>query len=363
MILHLYFARRFFWTFAGVFGVFFVLMALIDLIKELQDFPDLPFADILEIVLLNAPMSNYEILPLVIILSSVATFIRLARSSELVVVRASGRSALRALVAPVTVAAMIGLFAITVFNPIVAASAKRSNDLVSSHMGGGMTVLAIAIEGLWLRQGGEDGQTVIYAERASSDFSVLYNTTFLSFSPSGDPISRISADVAKLAEGEWTLQDVKKWDLSGSDNPEATATAQTTFALPSDLTQDRIADSFGKPEYVSLWNLPEFIAQLENSGFSARRYAVWFHMELARPLFLTALVMVAAGFTMRHARLGNTGVSVLVAVMLGFGLHYIRNFAQILGENGQIPVMLAAWAPPAASFLLALGLLLHREEG
>jgi len=363
MILHLYFARRFFWTFAGVFGVFFVLLALIDLIKELQDFPDLPFGDILEMVLLNAPMANYEILPLVVILSSVALFVRLARSSELVVVRASGRSALRALFAPVTVAAMIGVFAVTLFNPIVAASSKRYNDLVSSHMGGGLTVLAIAIEGLWLRQGSEDGQTVIYAERASSDFSVLYNTTFLSFSPSGDPISRINAEQAILAKGQWQLQNAKQWDLSGTDNPEATATAQSALTLPSELTQDRIADSFGKPEYVSLWNLPSFIAQLEKSGFSARRYAVWFQMELARPLFLTALVMLAAGFTMRHTRLGNTGVSVLIAVMLGFGLHYIRNFAQILGENGQIPVMLAAWAPAVASFLLALGLLLHKEEG
>jgi lipopolysaccharide export system permease protein len=363
MILHLYLARRFLGTFSAVFGVFFVLLALIDLIKELQDFPELPFADILEIVLLKAPMSNYEILPLVIILSTVALFIRLARSSELVVIRASGRSALRALFAPVTVAALIGIFSVTLFNPIVAASSKRQNELVNSHMGGGLTVLAIAIEGLWLRQGSEAGQTVIYAERASPDFSVLYNTTFLSFSPSGDPISRIGAAQAELAQGEWTLKDVKKWDLSVSDNPEATATAQTTLGLPSELTQDRIADSFGKPEYVSLWNLPGFIAQLENSGFSARRYAVWFQMELARPLFLTALVMVAASLTMRHTRLANTGVSVLVSVMLGFGLHYIRNFAQILGENGQVPVLLAAWTPPVASFLLALGLLLHMEEG
>jgi len=48
---------------------------------------------------------------------------------------------------------------------------------------------------------------------------------------------------------------------------------------------------------------------------------------------------------------------------MGFGLYFIRSFAQILGENGQIPVLLAAWAPPVASILLALGLLLHSEDG
>ncbi len=66
---------------------------------------------------------------------------------------------------------------------------------------------------------------------------------------------------------------------------------------------------------------------------------------------------------MRHARFGRTGLAVLIAVMTGFALYYVRNFAQILGENGQIPVALAAWAPPVASVLLALGLLLHMEDG
>ena len=75
------------------------------------------------------------------------------------------------------------------------------------------------------------------------------------------------------------------------------------------------------------------------------------------------MVLVGAAFTMRHARSGGTGLAVLSAVLLGFGLYFIRNFAQILGENGQIPVSLAAWAPPAASILLTLGLLLHAEDG
>ena len=135
MILHYYFARKFFWIFMGITMVFVILLALIDLVDELQDFPELPFGDVLEIVLLNIPHANYEILPLVMILAAVALFLRLARSSELVVVRAAGRSALRSLLAPVTVAAVIGILAITLFNPIVAAASKRYNDVVSGHLG------------------------------------------------------------------------------------------------------------------------------------------------------------------------------------------------------------------------------------
>lgn len=363
MILHFYFARKFLSTFLLIAGVFVVLLALIDLVDELQDFPDLPFQEVLGIVLLNLPHANYEILPLVVILATVALFVRLARSSELVVVRAAGRSALHTLLAPITVAALIGVLAITMLNPIVAASSKRYNDVVNTAIGGGSSVLAIAYEGLWLRQGSPEGQTVIHAARASSDLSTLYDATFISFSPKGEPERRILARTAHLTQGEWQLREVKIWDLVAGANPEASARRVAELTIASELTQDRIVDSFGKPEYIPLWDLPEFISQLEDAGFSARRYAMWYQMELARPLFLVALVMVAAAFTMRHARLANTGLSVLFAIMLGFTLHYIRNFAQILGENGQIPVYLAAWAPPAASFLLAAGILLHMEDG
>lgn len=54
---------------------------------------------------------------------------------------------------------------------------------------------------------------------------------------------------------------------------------------------------------------------------------------------------------------------VLTAVLLCFGLFFLRNFAQILGENGQIPAILAAWAPPMAAIGAALGFLLHLEDG
>ena len=78
---------------------------------------------------------------------------------------------------------------------------------------------------------------------------------------------------------------------------------------------------------------------------------------------MSAMVLVAAGFTMRHARFGGTGILVLLSLMGGFAIFFLRNFAQVLGENGQVPVVVAAWAPPVAAALLALTLLLHLEEG
>jgi lipopolysaccharide export system permease protein len=365
MILHLYFARKFLRSFLGLLLVFFALSTLVDLVEHLRRLASTSasFSQVLELVLLNAPKGLYTILPLVLILSTVALFLGLARSSELVITRAAGRSALRSLISPVTVAALIGLFVVGVANPIVASTSKRYAELLETYRSGGIEAISISAVGLWLRQGGSDGQTVIRAARSNPQATELYDVTMYDFSPEGSPVNRIEAESARLLDGAWELTGVQIWPLTQGTNPAAVTVRKASLNVPSTLTEARIRDTFGEPSAIAIWNLPDYIVLLKEAGFSARRHLVWMHMELARPLFLVAMVLISAAFTMRHVRFGKTGVAVLSAVMLGFALYYIRNFVQILGENGQIPVALAAWAPPIASVLLALGLLLHMEDG
>ncbi|MBT9383224.1 LPS export ABC transporter permease LptG [Pseudooceanicola sp. CBS1P-1] len=369
MILHLYFARRFLRSFLLIFGVFFLLTLFIDLVEELRKFSDdgVGFGRIFGLTLLATPAALYEILPLIMILSTVTLFLSLARSSELVVVRAAGRSALRTLVSPLIVAFLLGVFIVAVMNPLVAATSRAYSDISERYKTGGSDVMSVSADGLWLRQGGTaEGQTVIRASRANAQATELYDVSFLTFTETDGgqvPSRRIEAASARLSDGAWQLRGVKIWPLDAGTNPEAGAMVLPQYSLPSTLTEQRIRDSFASPSSISIWQLPAYIQELRAAGFAARRHLVWFQMELARPLFLVALVLVSSAFTMRPARFGRTGVAVLATIMLGFSLYYIRNFAQVLGESGQIPVMLAAWAPPIASLLLATGLLLQMEDG
>ncbi|KIN64876.1 Permease YjgP/YjgQ family [Sulfitobacter noctilucicola] len=365
MILHIYFARRFAMTFLLITGVLLALVILIDAVEQARKFgsADIGWQKLLGLTLLNAPQTINVILPLIVILATIALFISLARSSELVVTRASGRSALRALIAPVFVALVIGVLAVSMLNPIVAATGNRYLQLSESYRAGGASALSISDEGLWLRQGTAEGQTVIRAWRSNADASVLYDVSFITYNAETGPVRRIEAGSAALRDGAWHLRDAKSWPLKAGINSEALSEFHSTLEIPSSLTLERIRESIGKPAAVSIYDLPTFIRQLEQAGFSARRHKVWLQTEFARPLFLMAMVLVASAFTMRHTRFGGTGVAVLSAVLLGFGLYFVRSFATILGENGQIPVLLAAWAPPIAAILLALGLLLHVEDG
>jgi lipopolysaccharide export system permease protein len=365
MTLPLYIARRFLSSFALVFAVFFGILYLVDMVEQIRRFDagTVSFSAAAGLAALNVPASIYRIMPLLMILAALLMFLALARSSELVVIRAAGQSALRSLVPPFLTAILIGGAAVAVLNPIVAATSKQYETLADRYARGEASVMSISREGLWLRQGGIEGQTVIHAARANLDGTELYEVSFITFAPEAGPTRRIEAASAELGTSGWVLTDAKEWLFNDQPNPERAAQIFASMTVPSDLTADQIRDSFGTPSAIPIWELPGYIDSLEKAGFSARKHLVWFQMELALPLFLVAMVLIGAGFTMRHTRLGKTGMMVLYALLFGFGLYFIRNFAQVLGENGQIPAALAAWSPPVAGILASLGLLLHLEDG
>jgi lipopolysaccharide export system permease protein len=346
MTLDLYIARRFLGSFLRVFGVFFGVLTLIDLIEQIRRFSQngIGVAEALVLAVLNVPQNMYLILPLVMVLAGITLFLGLAKSSELVVVRAAGRSGLRFLVSPTS----------KEYDLRAAARATGGSDAPA--------VLSLSAEGLWLRQGDAEGQTVIHANSVSAGGADLTGVTFHLFAPDGRITGRIVAERARLEPGRWILEEAKRWDFA-EENPEARAVTLTALPLPTDLTPEELVEKLGSPAAVAFWDLTAQAQALERAGFSGKAYRLSFQMELALPLLMAAMVLVAAGFTMRHARFGQTGQMVLYALIGGFLIFFLRSFAQVLGENGQIPILVAAWSPPIAAALLALSLLLHLEDG
>lgn len=365
MTLHLYFARKFLMTFFGILAGFVAFMWLIELLEHIRRFDaaEVGFSMLAYMALLHLPQVLYEVLTLVVLLAAVLMFISLARTSELVVTRATGRSAIVSLLAPAAAAFLLGVLIVAMANPIVATMSKHY-EAVENAVRGNDEVVSISREGLWLRQGSDDHQVAIHASRANSDGTRLYDVTFIGFDPGEGPVYRVEAGMADLESGAWVLRDAKRWSFEDvRANPEAQADSLVMLRIPSTLSREQIRDSFGTPSTIPIWDLPAFIGQLEAAGFSARTHRAWFQSELARPLGFVAMVLIGAVFTLRHTRFGRTGLMVLLAVLSGFAVYFVGNLTQLMGINGQIPIALAVWSPPIAAICLALTLLLHFEDG
>jgi len=366
MTLHLYLARKFFFRFLAIFSGFFVLSALTDAtsIFGAYEAANLGILATLRLALLKAPSGVVQLLSIIVVLSALTLYLGLSRNSELVATRAAGQSALKVLAAPILVAMVLGCIAVAVFNPLAAIALKQFETETGRYETGTVSTFSLSRTGLWLRQGSDQGQTVIFAKRANFDATRLSGVTFFEFSEYGTAIRRIEASFATLSDGAWQLGQGKLWEVNKQGEvPDKTAKSFENLRLNSELTSDQILESFGDPTTISIWDMQNFIQRLDRSGFSTNRHKVYYQIELATPVLLAAMVMLGAAFSMRHARSGGTGFMVMITVLLGLAVYIVQDFAEILGSNGAISIMAAAWGPPMATLFLALGLVLHMEDG
>ncbi len=372
LTLGLYIAQRFLGIAAGAFVVVFVLVVTLDLVELMRRSSDsgAGFTDLLGMALLHAPAITITAAPFTVLLASMTCFAALARSSELVVTRAAGVSVWR-LLAPVLLAAVgLGVFVFTVYNPLASAFASKFEVLEERYFKRSSSQLSVSADGLWLRQGGPDGQTVIRAQGASETIERLWKVNVFQFDTQDRFTRRIDARSALLEGTAWRLSGVRRWDLltleidnAGSSDIVTRPKLADEMLIPTDLTAESIQESFVAPVTISFWKLPKFIKLLESSGFSSSRHRLHWNALLAMPVVFFAMVLIGAAFSMRHARFGGLGFMALGCVLSGFGYFFLSDIAAVLGASGAVPVLIAAWAPPVSAVLFALGLLLHLEDG
>jgi len=387
--LSLYVMRRFVGAFTAAFAAVLLLVVLVDLVEQMRRSAGTgaSFQQVLELSLLHAPSLMMEILPFLTLIAALTCFARLARSSELVVTRAAGVSVWRLIAPAVAAAALGGVLAFSVLDPLSAGLLQRFERQEARWIKDRASLLSVSGNGLWLRQAGGEGQTVVHAQRANGDGTQLWRVSLFRFAQGDRLTARVEAARAVLEPGRWVLYDVREWDLGqpasraspegGDPSEETGAQAEAALGvapamgwtdleqltLPTELTRAQILESFASPGTISFWSLPGFIKGLEAAGVSAARHRMHWQAQLALPLLLPAMVLIGAAFSMRHVRFGGLGLMALGAIGTGLAYFFLANVTQAFGGSGAIAAPLAAWIPPVAMTLLALGLLLHLEDG
>ncbi|GJL85572.1 MAG: LPS export ABC transporter permease LptG [Micavibrio sp.] len=345
------------------------LFDTVELIRRAGKRPDVPLTLVLQMSLLKLPEVGQLLFPFAILFSAMFTFWQLSRRYELVVVRASGFSVWQFLAPVVGVAVFIGIFQVTVFNPVGSLLVSKYEQLEQIHLSRQKNQIAVFKEGLWLRQradGGKEGENakdkdggyvILHAAKIKQPHWVLKNVTVLYFDENDWFESRVDAKQATLEKGRWLFSDVMIYKVQEEVRNE------NFYALPTQLTPEDIEESFASPETMSFWRLPGYIQTLEETGFDATRLRVYYQSLLSQPLMFAAMVLLAATVSMRPPRFRGGMVLFALGVFIGFLVFFMSSFLQALGASGQIPTILAAWSPALICFLSGVGVMMNLEDG
>jgi len=358
--LHRYIASRFVIGIAGTFALCSALIFMIDTVEMLRQsgkFGAIPATTLLHLVLLRLPAYAEILLTFAVLVGSVSALLMLSRKSELTIMRAAGMSVWQFIWPGIAVAFVLGIFAVTVYNPLASAARSKGERLFAKAFGRQSSLLKGKGAHGWLRQNGVDGQSVITAKAVSDRGRVLRWITVFQFDQQHRFIERLEGDLARLHDGYWEITNAVV------TRPGRRAQHYRTYLLSTYLTPERVADALSTVLAVSFWDLPSLIEVADKAGLSSIPYRVQYELLLARPFLLVAMVLLAATVSLGSFRSGNIQTMVVLGMIGGFGFFIVLEVSRQLGVAGLAPPAIAVWVPVIAASLLSLTVLLHQEDG
>lgn len=356
-----YLGRQFIMNFLGLFLALLCVVYLFDTVELLRRAaakPDIGLGFIARLSILKLPDVGQQIFPFAILFSGMFTFWRLSRRSELVVMRSAGFSVWQFLMPALLGAFAIGAVKIAVINPVSALLLSRYETLESQYLKGQDSLIDISENGLWLRQTDPaGGYIIIHASNLNATSWAIKNVIVFFFDSDDGLRLRIDAESGTLNDGHWSLRNVIV------NRPQQPPQAAAAYRLPTELTAQKIEESFASPQTMSFWHIPGFIKTLEETGFSAVRLRIHYQSLLAQPLLFCAMILLAAAVSMRPPRQQGALIMIVTGILIGFFIFFLDSFLQAFGVSQKLPVYLAAWTPAIISLLLGIATLLHLEDG
>ncbi|MDB5478082.1 MAG: hypothetical protein JWM96_577 [Alphaproteobacteria bacterium] len=365
-ILSRYIGKRFLLSFGviygGLLGVIF-LVDSIELLRALAKYDRLSLTRLIGMTVLKLPEVGLDLMPFAVLIAAVFTFWRLTRTSELVVVRATGVSAWQFLFAPIVIGLLLAIIKMTLLNPIGAAMISRFEHLEARYFTASASIVNISHSGLWLRQKITDKQVaILHADNVKLPEWSLTPVTAFFFDEKNILTYRIDGKSAMLDQGQWKFHEAWVNQLhKGSADRKPVFYKQLN--LPTAITIQDIVNRFTSPRTIAFWNLPEYANIMKATGFEANPLWARFYSLLAEPFLNTALIIIAAALALRSPRMQNGWWLVLSTIAIGFIIFFLGDFLEALGVSDKMPLTIAAFVPATVSLLMGLTALLYLEDG
>jgi len=225
------FLSRFVVLFVGIAAVV-LLITTVDHLDQLASAEGASVVTAFQMALLRLPQLSQEVMPFAVLFAGMATYWRLTRTNELVVVRAAGVSVWQMIAPGVLVAVLIGVATTTVLNPLSSVMMTRFDELEARYSGESGSTLSVSETGLWLRQANESGRAVIHARRVRQSDMTLFDVIVFRFDAGNAFESRVDAERARLGDGRWILRNALVTEPGGDGvrRPRMTVATELTVS-------------------------------------------------------------------------------------------------------------------------------------
>jgi LPS export ABC transporter permease LptF/LPS export ABC transporter permease LptG len=353
MLTDMYLLRQFFYYFVVLlsgFVLIFDAFTLFDLLGDISK-NHIPVSMVLSYFRYLVPLMVYQLSPLASLVATLVTLAVLAKNNEVIAFKASGISLYR-LVLPLTLAGCILAGGMFLLDDTFLPYANQRQDALRNEIKGRPAQTYFQPAHQWIF--GENDKVFNY-ELFDWDRQLFGGLSIFELDPKTFQMRRrVFATRAtwEASENAWVLTGGWIRDFDGSK-----VTRYFPFKVDS-LPEFTEPPSYFRREVrqsaqMNWRQLGQYIASLGQAGFDTARLSVQWQKKFAFPLIAAIIVFLGAPFAFLVGTRGAVGG---LAVAVGVGIVYWATAAlfEAMGSVGQLPPLLAGWAPDAIFGLLAV---------
>ena len=216
-VINNYLIKQFLKLTLNITFFFFCLGFIVNLFEELNLFKDHDVGINIPIILslLFVPSLIYNVFPFIILLTGIWFFLGLKRSDEIIALKISGMSNFSVILVPGILSIILGIFFITLINPITAVLVKKYESIKGNYEKDHDYLAAVTENGIWIKEKKIDKNYIIRAAKLKNNY--LFDLTIYEFDKLNNFLFRIESESADISNLKWELGKSKVLDKNGKN--------------------------------------------------------------------------------------------------------------------------------------------------
>ncbi len=344
-----------------VFGMIgLVVIGMVDIVFTLIDMfinNGIPFLIVMKLLIYKVPAIMVLFYPMAVLFATLIVIIRLAKDSEITVMRTGGLS-LGRIVAPIIVTGFL-IFGLSFFtNELLVPWANKVSDKLIEH-----AVLKKPspdiLENTFFK---ESNERYFYVGKIFPDNKM---ENIVMYEIAGDFPRVVTAKKASWDGRVWVLEQgvIHKYSANGIIKYQGTFDNMTLFVDNEFYNYYRNQNT---PRQMSSKELKERINKLDAGGVSTETLKVEYYMKYATPMACFIFSLTGVALSLLFIRNGKDLWGIVAAVLsalLSVGFYFfVTAVFRSLGRGALISPVLAAWAPNIIFAIIAVLLIHYRTK-
>lgn len=357
-ILDKYFLKEFLRPLFYCVGAFLLCWIVYDLLNNFTDFLESrDFMGMLKYYIVILPAWLVQIMPITLLLALLYTLADLSKSGELIAMRATGMDLYRLMI-PIFIIAAVVTGLMLVLNVTWAPRAQmlaneqkqtlRKEDKSSKGESINVFYKSLQSDRSW------------YIERFNFDSSRAFNVDMVESDRIGHDLKKYVASRGEFRDGHWKFYDVLVYDMQKKENDPGSTQMLAELDLPDCKdSPEKFKMKIQRPSRMSSRELMLSL-NLDKTMPRQRRaqYLTELYHRFAFPFSNLVVILIGIPFGITpHRR--SSFLAITNALLIFFSYQLTSQFFMILGNNAQIPALVASWLPNIA--FGALGIYLIRS--